>query len=141
MANLVELVANMDKRVLYAIIAIAVILVIVSFAKKAIKLAVSVLAVTVLFSCAKGGADSIKDKYWVTINNGAIVATVDGEQYSIPVDSIAEVRVEDVVSTKGNNTVITVSLVNGAEHSLEVPRIVASVVEGVAEKAGIEIQK
>ena len=138
MGAIIEWFGTVDQKVIYIAVAVIAVLAVLAIIKKMVKLGAIILVLCILFSGAKTGLDGVKEKWWLEYNDGEIVATINSEKVSIPVNEVSVIMTFPANSGNTNNKQIIVYFVDGTTRSIEVPGFVASMVGVVAEKAGLD---
>lgn len=127
-----------QENILLILCALAVLFVIVSIIKKAIKL--TIFLVIISFLLGSGGAyiKNITDRYSIKMEGNSVVYKINGNDGNFNIDDVAKVTEEKADDSK--NTKVNIEFKNGSNIGFNVDsKLWKYIVKGKAEKAGLSV--
>lgn len=134
MEKFLELFAGIDPKIVIICAIVLVVLALIALIKKAFKVGIIVLLLAIILGGGGLSLDKIASQFGIEFDGSNVELRLGGQEYSIDVNEIAGVEVEDGVNGKCS---LTVNFEDGTSGSYEIPTYMKGVIKGVAGKAGV----
>lgn len=127
-----------QENILLILCALAVLFVIVSIIKKAIKLTIFLVILSFVFGSGGAYIKDLTSKYSLSVNSGVVEYNINGNSGNFNVSDVAKVTEEDAGDNK--NTKVNIEFKNGSNIGFNVNSTAWKyIVKGKAEKAGMSV--
>ena len=139
MGSIIQLLGNIDKRVLIAAAVVLAILFVISLIKKAIKLTISIGIILAINIFIIPIVKEYQEKYNFRIEEDKIMVTVDGTDVTLSKDSIQKIKFN---GKDDDSNMYSITIIHsGDTFEFEVPKVTLPVVEKIAKSIDVEIEK